>query len=132
MRIFGESAFIRPAARDFTTVMRQTHPNHMGPLDSPYAGSGNNIIALENRIGAQGMAGHSAGTFRHTMLQALDRVSGAQHFASQLQTEAIINPDAVDAHDVTIAQAQANMALGITRNVLNRLTQGWRDLINTR
>jgi len=66
------------------------------------------------------------------MLQALDRVSGAQHFASSLQREAIINPEAVDAHDVTIAQAQANMSLGITRNVLTRLTQGWRDLINTR
>jgi flagellar hook-basal body complex protein FliE len=66
------------------------------------------------------------------MLQALDRVSGAQNFASEMQKQAIINPDSVDIHDVTIAQAEASMALGITRNVLSRLVQGWRDLINTR
>jgi len=72
------------------------------------------------------------GSFSDAMLQALDRVSDTQHFASALQREAIINPDAVDTHDVTIAQAQANMSLSLAQNVLNRLTQGWRDLINTR
>jgi flagellar hook-basal body complex protein FliE len=72
------------------------------------------------------------GTFEDAMLQALDKVSGRQHYASGLQQEAIINPDAVDVHDITIAQAQANMSLGITRNILSRLVQGWRDLINTR
>ena len=26
--------------------MVRTNPKHMGPLDSPYAGTGNNILAL--------------------------------------------------------------------------------------
>ena len=110
--------------------MLQTHPKHMGPLDSPYAGSGKNILSLEKKIGAEGITG--AGTFEKAMLQALDKVSGAQQFATNLEREAIINPDSIDAHDVTIAQAEASMALNITRNVLSRLVQGWRDLINTR
>jgi flagellar hook-basal body complex protein FliE len=125
-----------------TISMVRTHKNHMGPLNSlgpqgslglqgsPYAGSGNNIIALEKKIGAEGIT--QAGTFQHAMLQALDRVSGAHHRASSLAQEAVVNPDVVDAHDITIAQAQANMSLGITRNILSRLVQGWRDLINTR
>ena len=114
----------------FDVSMLRTHPNHMGPLDSPYAGSGKNIIDLEKKIGASGIT--KAGTFEHAMLQALDRVSGTQQLASDLQREAIINPDSVDTHDVTIAQGMASMSLNITRNILNRLVQGWRDIINTR
>jgi len=62
----------------------------------------------------------------------LDKVSGAQLNASELQKEAIINPGSVDIHDITIAQAEANMALNIARNIMSRMVQGWRDLINTR
>ena len=111
-------------------TMLQTHPKHMGPVDSPYAGSGKNMLALEKKIGAEGVTG--AGTFEKAMLQALDKVSGSQQFATNLEREAIINPDAVDVRDISIAQAEASMALNISRNVLSRLVQGWRDLINTR
>ena len=114
----------------FDVSMLRTHQNHMGPLDSPYTGSGKNIIDLEKKIGAGGIT--RAGTFEHAMLQALDRVSGTQQLASNLEREAIVNPDSVDAHDVTIAQGMASMSLNIPRNILNRLVQGWRDIINTR
>jgi len=110
--------------------MFQTNPKHMGPLDSPYAGNGKNILALEKKIGAEGIT--RAGTFEHAMLQALDKVSGAQQYASALSQEAIINPDAVDIHDLSIAQAEANMSFNAARNILSRMVQGWRDLINAR
>jgi len=110
--------------------MLRTHPQHMGPLDSPYAGSGKNILALEKKIGASGVTG--GGTFEEAMLQALDKVSGAQQRATHIEREAAINPDLYDVHDVTLAQAEASMSLGITRVILSRLVQGWRDLINTR
>ena len=115
---------------DFSISMLQTHVNHMGPLNSPFAGSGRNIIALRDTIGAGDVTG--AGTFETAMLQALDRVSGAQQRAGDLQREAIINPDAVNVHDITIAEAMASMSLNITNNILSRLVQGWRDIINTR
>jgi flagellar hook-basal body complex protein FliE len=110
--------------------MVQTHPNHMGPLNSPYAGSGHNILALEKKIGAEQIT--RSGTFEQAMLQALDKVSGVQQYSSALQREAIVNPDSVDAHDVTIAQGMAAMSLDITRTILNRLVQSWNNLINTR
>jgi len=113
-----------------SVTMMQTHPKHMGPLNSPYAGTGHNIIDLGKKIGTDGITG--AGTFEDAMLQALDKVSGAQQRATNLEREAIINPDSVDVHDVTLAQAEASMSLGITRVILSRLVQGWRDLINTR
>ena len=110
--------------------MIRTHQNHMGPIDSPYVGSGKNILALREKTGAEAIT--RAGTFEQAMLQALDKVSGAQQRVSDLEKEAIINPNSLDVHDITIAQAQADMALNITRNILSRLVQGWRDLINTR
>jgi len=113
-----------------TISMLQTHPKHMGPIDSPYAGSGKNILALEKKIGAQGVT--RAGTFETAMLQALDKVSGQQQYASALGREAIINPDGVNIEDITIAQAEANMSFNAARNILSRLVQGWRDLINAR
>jgi flagellar hook-basal body complex protein FliE len=130
MKIFNNDAFITTVAQNYLMEMRTTHQRHMLPPDSPYFGTPNKALALEKKIGAEHVT--RAGTFEHAMLQALDKVSGTQHFASDLQTEAIINPDSVDVHDVTMAQAEATMALNITRNILNRLTQGWRDLINTR
>ena len=131
MTIFNNDVFVSAAAaKNYAVEMVRTHPGHMLPPDSPYFGSGNKIIALEEKIGAGHVTG--AGTFEHAMLNALDKVSGSQLHASELQKEAIINPDSVDIHDITIAQAEAGMALNITRNILSRLVQGWRDLINTR
>jgi len=104
--------------------------NQTGQIDSPYAGSGKNILALQKEVGAEGVTG--AGTFEKAMLQALDGVSAKQINVSNLHQEMITNPDSLDAHDITIAQAEANMAFSITRNILNRLVQSWRDLINTR
>ena len=115
---------------DNSVSMIRTHQNHMGTINSPFVGSGANMIHLERTVGAEGITG--AGTFQHAMLQALDRVSASQHNASMLQQEALINPHLVDVHDITIAQAQARMSLEITVNVLNRVVQGWRDVINTR
>ncbi|MDR1836262.1 MAG: flagellar hook-basal body complex protein FliE [Treponema sp.] len=131
MTIFNNDVFVSAAAaKNYAVEMVRTHPGHMLPPDSPYFGSGNKIIALEEKIGAGHVTG--AGTFEHAMLQALDKVSGANQYASNLGIEAIINPDSIDAHDVLIAQNEARMALNITQNILSRMVQGWRDLINTR
>jgi len=131
MTIFNNNAYVsQQASQNYAATMNSTREKHMLPPDSPYQGSGNNVLLLRDTIGADGVT--RAGKFEDTLLQALDKVSASQHNASDLQTQAIINPDSVDIHDITIAQAEANMALGITRNILSRLIQGWRDLINTR
>lgn len=130
MRVFNNEAYVAAAAaKNYATVMNRNHDKHMMPPDSPYSGTGNKMLALRDAA-LQGRAG--MGTFEDAMLQALDKVSGAQINASDLQKEAIINPDSVDIHDITIAQAEASMSLSITRNIMSRLVQGWRDLINTR
>jgi len=131
MNIFSSHSYIDPsAAVNYAAEMKLNHPKHMTMPDSPYFGNGAKSIHLQKTVGAEGIT--RAGSFEHAMLQALDKVSGTQQYSSELAKEALINPDSVDIHDVTMAQAKADMALGITRNILSRLVQGWRDLINTR
>jgi flagellar hook-basal body complex protein FliE len=107
-----------------------TNPRHLVHKTEDFQAIGGNISSLGEKIGAEGVM--RSGTFEDTMLKALDKVSGYQQISSNLAQKAITDPGSVDIHDITIAQAEAGMALNITRNVLNRVVQGWRDIINTR
>jgi flagellar hook-basal body complex protein FliE len=110
--------------------MAVTHPKHLISLKQGFVSSGQAITELEEKIGADAVI--RSGTFESTMLRALDKVSGEQQFASNLAQAAITDPESVDPHDLTIAQAKAAMSLNIARTVLNRVVQGWKDIINTR
>jgi len=107
-----------------------THENHISSKPGEFLSMGKKITEMEKTIGADAVI--RAGTFSESMLNALDKVSAYQQFASNLNQMAITDPDSVNVEDVMIAQAEANMSLNITRNVLSRLVQSWRDLINTR
>jgi flagellar hook-basal body complex protein FliE len=110
--------------------MSVTHENHMSVKKTEFSAMGNKITETGKKIGADAVI--RSGTFTESMLDALDKVSAYEQFASSLSQAAIIDPDSVNIEDVTIAQAEASMSLNIARNVLNRLVQSWRDLINTR
>ena len=110
--------------------LERNHSDHMAFQQGMFVDQGARISEMGKQIGADTVA--RAGTFQDAMLHALDKVSAQNQFASNLHQAAITDPDSVSVHDITIAQAQANMSLNITRNVLNRLVQGWRDLINIR
>ena len=108
---------------DTMISMVRTHPSHI-------AAGGSYDITAAKVTGAEQLT--RTGSFERALLQTMDQVSARQNNASDLIQEALVNPDAVAPHDITIAQGMANMSLNMTRNVLNRLVQGWRDLINTR
>jgi flagellar hook-basal body complex protein FliE len=110
--------------------MAATNPKHMLPGDRHFVSSGAAVIELENKIGAEAVL--RAGTFEDAMLQAIDQVSAMQQLPGELAQKAILEPGTVDVHDVTMAEAKANLSLNITRTILDRIVRGWRDLINTR
>jgi len=110
--------------------LKITHPYHMVPKFADVLNEGKNLAELGKKTGAEEVL--RSGTFTDSMLGALDKVSSYQQLASTMAQEAITDPDLYDAHDITIAQAEASMALNITRNILSRIVQSWRDLINTR
>ena len=106
------------------------HPYHKVPDFESLLNQGQKLADLGNTIGANELL--RSGTFAESMLGALDKVSSYQQLASNMIQDAITDPELYDAHDITIAQSQAAMALNITRNILSRIVQGWRDLINVR
>lgn len=110
--------------------MRVTHPHHMVPQKGNFTAEGKALSELGNKIGAEMVL--RSGTFEDAMLKALDMVSAQQQAPGDLMQAALTDPGTVDVHDITIAQAKASMSLNITRTVLNRVVQGWKDLINTR
>jgi flagellar hook-basal body complex protein FliE len=95
-----------------------------------YNGSGEGIAALGDILGSEKVM--KDGMFDSTMLRALDKVSGYQQQADYMIQQAMLDPDSVDAHDVSNAQAMAGMSLNIARTILNRVVQSWRDIRNTR
>ena len=74
----------------------------------------------------------AAPTFEDAMFSAMNGVNADQIDSSNLIESMLTNPDSVDAHDVTIGMAKANMSLSITRTVLSRVVQAWKDVLNTR
>jgi len=107
-----------------------THPYHVVPDFQNLLDQGKKLNELGEKIGADAVT--RSGTLSQSMLSALDKVSAYQQNASSLSQQTITDPDSVDIQDLTIAQAFANTSLNMTRNVLNRIVQSWRDIINTR
>jgi len=71
-------------------------------------------------------------SFEDAMLKAMDGVNASQLESSAAIEQSLVDPDSIDAHDVTIAMAKANMSLNITRTVLDRVVRAWKDILNTR
>ena len=110
--------------------LKVTHPSHMASETADFLAEGNKISQTGKKIGADMVI--RSGTFGDAMLGALDKVSSYQQFSSNLNQAALLDPDSVNVEDVSMGMAQASMSLNLTRNVLSRLVQSWRDLINTR
>jgi flagellar hook-basal body complex protein FliE len=111
-------------------AMAITNPRHLVPKAGNAAASGEALSLLGGKIGAESAL--RAGSFEDAMLAALDSVNTDQNTSSQLMQAAVVDPDSVDAHDVTTAMAKANLSLNITRTVLDRIVRGWKEIINTR
>ncbi len=92
-------------------TLSKTHQRHLGP----------------SQTAPEGQA-----SFGEMLFDSLHRVNADQQAAHELSIQAVAAPDSVDAHDVTIAMAKANMSLSITKNVLDRVVQAYRDITTLR
>jgi len=106
------------AAGDLVRLAR-TNPMH-------YTANG----AAGQPVGAD--EGRGGTSFEDAMLKAMDGVNAYQNKSSDLLQRMAVDPEAVDAHDVTIAMAEANLSLNIARTVMDRVVRGWKEVINTR
>lgn len=72
------------------------------------------------------------GSFGRVMMDGLEKVNNLQQESLQLSRQMITDPESVDAHDVTIALAEANMALNITKAVVDRVIRAYKDITGGR
>lgn len=70
--------------------------------------------------------------FGNMLIESLQEVSDLQTNAEALSVQAVVDPESVNAHDVTIAAAKANMALNIAKNVIDRVIDGYKNITNMR
>ncbi len=70
--------------------------------------------------------------FGSMLLDSLNTVSAQQHTAEGLSIRAITDPQSVNPHDVAIAAAKANLSLSITKAVIDRVVQAYREIQNVR
>lgn len=96
--------------------MKLTNPKHLGKDGEPEAPEGNTFQTVLGRIIAGGTA----------------RANELQQESFTLNQAFITDPDSVDSHDVTIAMQKANMALEITKAIVDRALQSYREIINLR
>ena len=71
-------------------------------------------------------------SFNDLVMSALDGVNTLAQDSTQLTEQYITNPDSVDVHDVTIAMGKANLAISLTKSVVDSALKAYREIINIR
>jgi flagellar hook-basal body complex protein FliE len=72
------------------------------------------------------------GKFGSLLAGALDGVNASQLKAMDLSQRMITDPGSVNVEDVTIALADANLALSMTKAIVDRALAAYREIINIR
>ncbi len=70
--------------------------------------------------------------FADLLAKALERTNEMQLSTMRLSQQMITDPDSVNIHDVTIAMAEANLSLSMTKAIADRVIKAYREIINTR
>ena len=73
-----------------------------------------------------------SGSFADMLNGVISRTNDLQIDAENLMQEMIVNPKAVDIHQVMIATQKAEVALGLTKAVRDGAINAYRELINLR
>jgi flagellar hook-basal body complex protein FliE len=71
-------------------------------------------------------------SFDDYILEAVEKMNSQQMDVSNLQQQAITDPDSVDIHDITTAMAKAQMSMTLAKTVIDRLVTGWNEITTTR
>jgi flagellar hook-basal body complex protein FliE len=81
----------------------------------------------------QAASGGGAETaFGKLLMGALGNVNDSQLTAAKLSQQMITDPNSVNVEQVTIALADANLALSMTKAIVDRALAAYREIINVR
>lgn len=96
-----------------TVYLDRTHPGHRQGRLAPSTPEG------------------APADFGKIMLNALNGVNDLQQNSTALAQAMITDPDSVDVHDVTIAMSKANLAVSMTKTIVDAAIKAYREIIST-
>ncbi len=70
--------------------------------------------------------------FGKLFFKALSQVNDLQHKSMNMTESLLTDPDSVNVHDVTIALAEANLALSMTKTIMDRAVRAYREILSVR
>ena len=121
-------AFIDPTQTVGDVVkLARTNPRHLGGIGEPTAAAG--AAFPGGQVGATSAAEQKFGDL---LLGALGTVNDSQLTAMNLSQRMVTDPASVNVEDVTIALADANLALSMTKAIVDRALAAYREIINIR
>lgn len=85
---------------------------------------------MEGKLKTNKKNGDFVSGFAHALKDAFYKVNDLQLASDRLTRLLAVRPDTVDIHDVTIAAEKARTALLLTKSIVERITQGYRELIH--
>src|SRR5271169_6155020 len=104
--------------------LARTNPMHLAGMGEAPAASG---AAFPG-----GQAGAAEQSFGDLLMGALGNVNDSQLNAMNLSQKMVTDPKSVNVEDVTIALADANLALSMTKAIVDRALAAYREIINIR
>ena len=117
-------AFLDPTQAVGDVVkMARTNPRHLAG-SAAFGG----VAAGEQSASTGG----AETAFGKLLMGALGNVNDSQINAAQLSQKMITDPSSVNVEDVTIALADANLAISMTKAIVDRALAAYREIINVR
>lgn len=76
--------------------------------------------------------GPESSGFGNLVTKAINGANDLVQESTALTQQYIIDPESVDVHDVTIAMSEANLAISMTKSVVDNALKAYREIINIR
>ncbi|OQY34547.1 MAG: flagellar hook-basal body complex protein FliE [Spirochaetaceae bacterium 4572_59] len=91
-------------------------------------------MAKHIKVAGQNEAGEipSELNFADLVRKGMNEANKDQIESSNMFVQMITEPDSLEAHDVSIAMAKANMSLQMTKSIVDGAVQAYKDIINMR
>ena len=72
------------------------------------------------------------GNFADLLTKSLDDVNNLELKSTDLANQMAVNPNSVDMHDVLIAAEQAEMAVLLTKGIIDRVIRSYKEITSIR
>lgn len=108
--------------------LKRSDPRHLAGS----AGSSGSTASAGFAVKAPGAAPTAESEFGKLFFSALNQVNDLQNRSMAMSEAMITDPDSVDIHDITVALAEANLALSMTKAIVDRAIRAYRELLSVR